>query len=173
MTRSRFPANGAWPNNNGRFSVGDDGPLLAGLCLTATGATRPISDARHGNSNVRSEAHSSRAIHETTTSVTPRIRQSALRLYAGTDRPVRISKHMIGRATKLANVAYARSAFPHCREVLDEFAESQWHFYARRYVWTLAQITGDASPSELIAVKPTPRRPSAHAATGRGAAGRY
>lgn len=78
-----------------------------------------------------------------------RLRQAALRLYAGTDRPVKISRQMVGRAANLMRVVSARPAYPLSNEVRDGFAETQWHFYARRYLWTRAQLTGETSPSEL------------------------
>ncbi len=80
-----------------------------------------------------------------------RLRQAALRLYASTDRPTKISKSSIGRAAKLAHIAYANSAYPGSTRVLGEFVESQWHFYARRYVWALAHIpTTNVSMSRLL-----------------------
>ncbi|MDJ1167773.1 TniQ family protein (plasmid) [Burkholderia gladioli pv. gladioli] len=77
------------------------------------------------------------------------LRQAALKLYASTDRPARISKYSIVRAAKLAHVVSSRAAYPQCNEVLDGFAETQWHFYARRYLWTLAHLPGAASASEV------------------------
>jgi hypothetical protein len=77
------------------------------------------------------------------------LRQAALRLYASTDRPVKISRHSIGRAANLVHVTHARAAYPRCNEVLDELAETQWHFYARRYLWTLAHRPDGASTSEV------------------------
>lgn len=77
------------------------------------------------------------------------LRQAALRLYASTDRPARISKYSIGRAAKLAHVVSSRAAYPQCNEVLDGFAETKWHFYARRYLWTLAQLPDAVSASEV------------------------
>ncbi|MBN3785551.1 TniQ family protein [Burkholderia sp. Ac-20353] len=80
-----------------------------------------------------------------------RLRQAALKLYASTERPTKISKSTIGRAAKLAHIAYANSAYPRSTRVLDEFVESQWHFYARRYVWALANSsTTDVSTSRLL-----------------------
>ncbi|OJA54237.1 hypothetical protein BGV69_24225 [Burkholderia ubonensis] len=80
-----------------------------------------------------------------------RLRQAALKLYASTDRPTRISKSAIGRAAKLAHIAYANSAYPRSTRVLGEFVESQWHFYARRYVWALAHApTANVSTSRLL-----------------------
>jgi hypothetical protein len=64
-----------------------------------------------------------------------RLQQAALKLYASAGRPAKISKSTIGRAAKLVHVAYANPAYPRCTRVLEEFIESQWHFYARRYVW--------------------------------------
>ncbi|WP_185646507.1 TniQ family protein [Burkholderia sp. Bp9143] len=77
------------------------------------------------------------------------LRKTALRLYASTDRPAKISRYSIGRAAKLAHVVCARAAYPQCNLVLDEFAETQWHFYARRYLWTLAHLPDGASTSEV------------------------
>ncbi|MBH9657968.1 TniQ family protein [Burkholderia pseudomallei] len=77
------------------------------------------------------------------------LRKAALRLYASTDRPTRISRYSIGRAAKLAHVVCTRAAYPQCNRVLDEFAETQWHFYARRYLWTLAQLPDAASTAEI------------------------
>ncbi|WP_175772854.1 hypothetical protein [Paraburkholderia phenazinium] len=77
------------------------------------------------------------------------LRQAALRLYASTDRPMKLSRHSIGRAAKLVHVAHARAAYPKCNEVLDELAETQWHFYARRYLWTLAHLPDGASTSAV------------------------
>lgn len=77
------------------------------------------------------------------------LRQAALKLYASTDRPAKISRYSIGRAAKLAHVVSSRAAYPQCNEVLDGFAETQWHFYARRYLWTLAHLPGGASASEV------------------------
>ncbi|WP_080412561.1 TniQ family protein [Burkholderia ubonensis] len=98
--------------------------------------------------------------HTSTRIVTPhprdeefadRLRQAALRLYASTDRPAKISKSTIGRAAKLAHIAYARSAYPRSTRVLEEFVESQWHFYARRYVWAFAHAsTANVSASRLL-----------------------
>ncbi|KVM75095.1 hypothetical protein WJ60_05255 [Burkholderia ubonensis] len=82
-----------------------------------------------------------------------RLRQAALRLYASTDRPTKISKSAIGRAAKLAHIACANSAYPGSTRVLGEFVESQWHFYARRYVWALAHApTANVSTSRLLEV---------------------
>ncbi|KVM72364.1 hypothetical protein WJ60_07645, partial [Burkholderia ubonensis] len=82
-----------------------------------------------------------------------RLRQAALRLYASTDRPTKISKSAIGRAAKLAHIAYASSAYPGSTRVLGEFVESQWHFYARRYVWALAHApAANVSTSRLLEV---------------------
>jgi len=78
------------------------------------------------------------------------LRQAALRLYASTERPTKISRQSIGRAAKLAHVVCARAAYPRCNEVLDEFAETQWHFYARRYLWTLTRLPDEASASEVL-----------------------
>jgi hypothetical protein len=78
------------------------------------------------------------------------LRQAALRLYASTDRPAKISRYSIGRAARLAHVVCARAAYPQCNQVLDEFAETQWHFYARRYLWTLAHLPDGASTSEVL-----------------------
>ncbi|WP_211709064.1 TniQ family protein [Paraburkholderia aspalathi] len=77
------------------------------------------------------------------------LRQAALRLYASTDRPAKISRHSIGRAAKLVHVTHARAAYPKCNEVLDELAETQWHFYARRYLWTLSRLPDGASTSAV------------------------
>ncbi|KVD97052.1 hypothetical protein WI90_33630 [Burkholderia ubonensis] len=98
--------------------------------------------------------------HTSTRIVTPhprdeefadRLRQAALRLYASTVRPAKISKSTIGRAAKLAHIAYARSAYPRSTRVLEEFVESQWHFYARRYVWAFAHAsTANVSASRLL-----------------------
>jgi hypothetical protein len=78
-----------------------------------------------------------------------RLRQVALKLYASTDRPMKISRYTIGQAAKLAHVVYAHSAYPQCGDVLDEFVETQWHFYARRYLWTVAYLPKAASASEV------------------------
>jgi hypothetical protein len=77
------------------------------------------------------------------------LRQVALRLYASTDWPVKMSRHSIGRAAKLDRVVCARAAYPRCNEVLDELAETQWHFYARRYLWALANLPDDAPVSAI------------------------
>jgi len=77
------------------------------------------------------------------------LRQAALELYASIERPARISRYSIGRAAKLGHVVCARAAYPQCNEVLDEFAETQWHFYARRYLWTLVRLPDGASTSEV------------------------
>ena len=29
-----------------------------------------------------------------------------------------------------------RAQFPMCNQVMDEYAESQWHYWARRFIWT-------------------------------------
>jgi hypothetical protein len=78
-----------------------------------------------------------------------RLRQAALKLYASTDRPMKVSRYTIGQAAKLAHVVYAHSAYPQCRDVLNEFVETQWHFYARRYLWTVAYLPNGASTSEV------------------------
>ena len=78
------------------------------------------------------------------------LRKAALRLYASTDRPAKISRYSIGRAAGLAHVVCARAAYPQCNQVLDEFAETQWHFYARRYLWTLAHLPDGASTTEVL-----------------------
>jgi len=77
------------------------------------------------------------------------LRQAALKLYGSTDRPAKISRYSIGRAAKLSHVVCARAAYPRCNEVLDELAETQWHFYARRYMWTLARLPDGASTSAV------------------------
>ncbi|CAE6872644.1 hypothetical protein R69658_08238 [Paraburkholderia aspalathi] len=77
------------------------------------------------------------------------LRQAALKLYASAERPARISRYSIGRAAKLTHVVCARAAYPRCNEVLDELAETQWHFYARRYLWTLSRLPDGASTSAV------------------------
>jgi hypothetical protein len=78
------------------------------------------------------------------------LRQAALKLYASTNRPAKISRYSIGRAAKLSHVVCARATYPQCNQVLDEFAETQWHFYARRYLWTLAHLPARASATEIL-----------------------
>ena len=78
-----------------------------------------------------------------------RIRQPAIKLYASLERPVRVSRSRIGRAANLSRVVCARSAYPRCNGVLDELAETQWHFCARRYVWTRVQCQDTSSGSKF------------------------
>lgn len=78
------------------------------------------------------------------------LRKAALKLYASTDRPAKITRYSIGRSAGLARVVCARAAYPQCNQVLDEFAETQWHFYARRYLWTLAHLPHGASTTEVL-----------------------
>jgi hypothetical protein len=78
-----------------------------------------------------------------------RIRQAAIKFYASLKRPVRVSRSHIGRAANLSRVVCARSAYPRCNGVLDELAETQWHFCTRRYVWTRMRGQDTSSGSKF------------------------
>lgn len=78
-----------------------------------------------------------------------RLRQAALKLYANMGRPVKISRQSIGRDANLVHVVSARQAYPLSNAMLDGLSETQWHFYARRYLWALAEVPGDASAAVI------------------------
>ncbi|MFK0380277.1 TniQ family protein [Pandoraea sp. NPDC090278] len=78
-----------------------------------------------------------------------RLRQAALKLYASTDRPSKISRRSVGRAGGLIHVVYAAAVYPRCVQVVEEFAESAWYFYARRYVWALSRMSATDAPGAV------------------------
>jgi len=79
------------------------------------------------------------------------LRQAATRLYASNSRPVRISRKEILRTAGLRPGDGHAKWFPASAQVLNEYVDSAWHFWARRYVWSLVQLGETAGSSELRA----------------------
>ncbi len=77
------------------------------------------------------------------------LRQSATKLYASNGRPVRISKSEILRSAGISANEGDATRFPLSAIVLNEYADSNWHFWARLYVWTLVQVGENAGAFEL------------------------
>ncbi len=65
------------------------------------------------------------------------IKKTAARLLSDYDRPIRLSIGSLVRNTEFKPASWPDAiSFPLTRAACMEFLESQWHFYARRVLWT-------------------------------------
>lgn len=62
---------------------------------------------------------------------------TAIDLYTSTERPKKISRNFLMRAAGWPKVSMpSRESYPLARQQLELLYESNWHFYARRILWT-------------------------------------
>lgn len=78
------------------------------------------------------------------------VRNAGAELHADTDKPQRITKNqLLRRASR--RVWPTVESFPLTHALCESFAESQWHFYGRRLLWTMVKYAGrSASKSMLV-----------------------
>lgn len=77
------------------------------------------------------------------------LRQSAIRLYATNSNPRRVMTSELLRHAGLKAYTNKKDVFPSCAKVFTEYFESNWHFWARRYIWALVQVGGTSFPTAL------------------------
>lgn len=71
------------------------------------------------------------------------IKATADRLYGDSGKPIRVSMAALVRETKMFPSTWPDAAtFPTTRAACEAAAESQWHFYARRAMWSMSRYYG-------------------------------
>jgi hypothetical protein len=71
------------------------------------------------------------------------IKATAARLYGDDGKPMRVTMAALVRGTKLSPSRWPDAAtFPAARAACEGAAESQWHFYARRAMWSMSRYYG-------------------------------
>lgn len=81
------------------------------------------------------------------------IEKAAKKLYGADDVPVRITKNriltLVWSQLKKRKVLEPM-AYPQACKMLESYAESQWHFYARRIVWLLQSLIDRETPGHVL-----------------------
>ncbi len=95
----------------------------------------------------------SRLTPEMDAALAEKVRVAGAAMHADTDKPQRITKNQVllkaanGKKLAWPTTDTAPLTLAHCESV----AESQWHFYARRLLWTMLEFAGrNASKSMLV-----------------------
>jgi len=69
------------------------------------------------------------------------LRQTALSLYASNEKPCKVTRTRIIDATTFPNKKWPdQHRLPESFTLLNEYQETSWHFYARRFLWSLLQL---------------------------------
>ena len=77
---------------------------------------------------------------------------TTLALYLSSDKPIKVTRNLIMRQAGCNQSCISDpERFPLARNQLDSLSESNWHFYARRYIWAKLTIgTAATSASSVI-----------------------
>jgi hypothetical protein len=78
-----------------------------------------------------------------------RIQQASDRLYLEGGSPVKVTRNRLLNSIGKKGVLSA-DKYPLARNTLDANAETVWHFWARKFLWTKARLPRDASASSVI-----------------------
>lgn len=82
------------------------------------------------------------------------IKESAMKIYAIDERPYRVTMNKLVETAKFRPKGVrlpSQARFPLARAAAEEHAESGWHFFARRMLWTLQSLNEPStSPSMII-----------------------
>lgn len=71
------------------------------------------------------------------------IKATAIRLYEASGKPIRVTMAALVRRTALSPSSWPDAVtFPAARAACEAAAESQWHFYARRAMWSMSRHYG-------------------------------
>lgn len=80
------------------------------------------------------------------------IEAAATHLYASDDKPKRITMNQLIVAADVRPYTWPTAEmFPKTRKTCESLAESAWHFYARKLLWTMRRIPIDSTGKTIIA----------------------
>lgn len=81
--------------------------------------------------------------------------ESAMQIYASDERPYRVTMNRLVKAAKFrpkGALLPSQAKYPLARAAADEYAESVWHFFARRMLWTLQSLHEPCISSSAIRI---------------------